>query len=466
MRRFWIWLALTPFLSVFGLSGCELSSNLGGTSDSVQSVFSRQIQPTLNQKCTSCHGLLSQEAGLSLASWEELFQGSQYGDVVIPFSPARSLLLRMAAARVGGAHPGELASDTLSQNELQLLREWITDGAPSDDGTVAFEDAEDLLYVANQEAATVSIIDMTKNVVVRVVDLRDHGYSATAKPHHVAVEPDGSYWYVSLIGENRVARFDRLNNLSGEFEFETPGMLAMDPVGDWLYAGRSLSAPSPPASIGKIRRSDMSGEVIPVVFPRPHALTTDPTGAFVYSSSLGQNHIITYETASGDVTFSPVAGPIHSFVQHAVSPDGGTLAATAQLTSQILFFDLATPATPAFSWSVGANASPWHPVFAPDGLHLYVGNKDANTVTVVSVVNRRVESIITGDGLAEPHGSALSPDGSLLYISNRNSSGSFTPRHDLGDNGRDGTVVVIDRVTGDITKVLEVGPLAAGLGTR
>ena len=69
---------------------------------------------------------------------------------------------------------------------------------------------------------------MTHDVVARVVDLTEFGYLPSAKPHHVAVEPDGSYWYVSLIGANRVAKFSRDNELSGEFVFETPGMLAVD----------------------------------------------------------------------------------------------------------------------------------------------------------------------------------------------------------------------------------------------
>lgn len=451
-------------LLVIALAGCELSSNLD--EDGLpRDRFTGEIQTVLDNKCVSCHGASSPDAGLDLTSWSGLFGGSEFGDVVVPYSPERSLLLRLAGAD-GGAHPGELGRDTLTASEIGRLREWIEDGAPDDDGEIPFADAENLLYVANQDAATVTVIDMGRQVVSRVVDMQDHGYSSTSKPHHVAVEPDGSFWYVSLIGENRVARFDRDNAFVGEFEFETPGMLAVDPVGDWLYAGRSLSAPSPPASIAKIRRSDMTGEEIPVVFPRPHALATEATGAYVYSASLGQNQLITYEVASEDVTFTPVAGAIHSFVQHAVSPAGGLMVSSAQLTSQLLFFDLTDPAAPSFSWSVGVNAAPWHPVFSRDGQRVYVGNKDANTVTVVSVPNRRVDGIIGGDELAEPHGSAISPDGNFLYISNRNTSGSYVPRHDLGDNARDGTIVIVDLATEEITKVLEVGPLAAGLGTR
>ncbi|MEE8267808.1 MAG: hypothetical protein V3R97_02745, partial [Gemmatimonadales bacterium] len=87
-------------------------------------------------------------------------------------------------------------------------------------------DPTPLLYVANQNSALVSVIDMASNTVVETVDLQALGFSATAKPHHVVVEPDGSAWYVSLIAENRVLKFDRDNQLVGQLEFERPGMMA------------------------------------------------------------------------------------------------------------------------------------------------------------------------------------------------------------------------------------------------
>ena len=72
-----------------------------------------------------------------------------------------------------------------------------------------------MVYVPNQSSATVSVIDTRLDSVVATVDLQALGFSATAKPHHVAVEPDGSHWYVSLIGENTVVKFDRENHIVG-----------------------------------------------------------------------------------------------------------------------------------------------------------------------------------------------------------------------------------------------------------
>ncbi|MDX1429368.1 MAG: hypothetical protein R3282_03725, partial [Rhodothermales bacterium] len=384
------------------IAGCELSSNFQEVDDPARRAsFSRDILPILDSKCNQCHGASVRPlpaAGLALSSWDALMQGSRFGEVVIAFDADRSLLLRLAGDRAGPAHPAEAAADTLTDSEVATVRDWIDLGARSDAGVVPFEQADDLLYVCNQDEASVSIIDIDRNVVARVVDLTDYGFSSESKPHHVAVEPDGSAWYVSLIGDNTVAKFDRENSLVGQFEFETPGMVVVDPNSDWLYIGRSLSAPNPPSSIARIDRRDMTGEEIPVVFSRPHALAVNAIGTYAYSASLGTNQLIAIRASDADVSFTAVAGPLHAFVQHAVSPDGSLLASSAQLTSRIIVFDISDAARPVELWSTGTNAEPWHPSFSTDGQWIFAGNRGANTVSVVSVPRQRVEAIITGDG--------------------------------------------------------------------
>src|SRR5690606_14470427 len=55
------------------------------------------------------------------------------------------------------------------------------------------------LYVVNQGGASIAVIDQQALAVDTVIDLTAMGFSPNAKPHHIAVEPDGSAWYVSLI---------------------------------------------------------------------------------------------------------------------------------------------------------------------------------------------------------------------------------------------------------------------------
>ncbi len=420
----------------------------------------------LAEKCVDCHGTQRTESGLSVSNWKAVMTGSDYGEAVIPFDPDNSLLVELASQRVGGAHPGEFDADTLTSAEIEALRRWIGAGAPSADGAVAFAASKNLVYVANQGEASVSIIDAEANVVARRVDLSRLGFSKTAKPHHIAVEGDGSHWYVSLIGENRVLKLDRDNRLVGKVELEVPGLLVLDEQTDRLYVGRSMSAVNAPSSIGVIGLSTGQLEEIDVFFPRPHALAVAPPGRFVYSASLAENTIAAINAETFETELIRLGGNPEVLVQFAVSPDGLMMIAGGQLSGDIHFFDISNPPwLTRTGWTtVGLGA--WHPVFSRDGTRAFVPNKMVNTVTVLNMSTREVDEVISGDGLAEPHGASLSPDGRYLYVSNNNLKGTYRPRHDLEGNANVGTVVVIDTRTSEIVKVLEVGSNATGIGSR
>lgn len=471
------------------LAGCELVGEHEEhiDYDRIDEIrFSRHVQPLLDRTCTSCHGEDEAAAGLRLDTWEHLIEGSRFGEAVIPFDAGRSLLVELTTALRGGPHPHELGADTLTRAEVDFLARWIEEGARNDAGEVPYAGAEQLLYVTNQGSAVVSIIDMTSNLVIRTVDLQEHGFSANAKPHHVAIEPDGSYWYVSLIGDGRVARFDRENRLVATASMETPGMLAVHPTRDLLLAGRSMTAVNPPAALGFIRRSDMQVEEVPVVFPRPHALGLSATGAYAYTASLVENQVVTVDVERGDVAFTAVAGPPQSLAHMAVAPDGRTMYLTAHLTGEMHVFDISSPATPVHVGAVGLGSMPWHPVVTPDSRTVYVGNKGSNTVSVVDAATRAVVDLIEGEGLAEPNGSAVSPDGRYVYVTNNNLQGTYRPRYDLGGatgggGGHDhgggggetpgtggpiGTVVVIETATNRIVRVIEVEENPTGIERR
>ncbi|MFQ5529886.1 MAG: c-type cytochrome domain-containing protein, partial [Gemmatimonadota bacterium] len=245
-----------------------------------------EVQRVLDAKCTQCHSGAGAARGLRLDSWEGVIAGSAHGEAVVAYDADNSLLVELATKLVGGPHPSELESEALSENEVALLREWIEEGAPGDSGQIPFAEADELLYVANQGEAKVSVIDMETNMVIRIVDLQALGFPAHALPHHIAVEPDGSFWYVSLIAGNAVLKFDRENNLIGQIEIEWPGLLALDPSSDRLYVARSMASVNPPHRVGVIRRTHMTLEELDVFIPRPHALAVGPGGRSVFTASL------------------------------------------------------------------------------------------------------------------------------------------------------------------------------------
>jgi DNA-binding beta-propeller fold protein YncE len=321
------------------------------------------------------------------------------------------------------------------------------------------------LYVCNQPDATISIIDPSmSHEVATTVDLTEHGFSDKAKPHHVVVEPDGSAWYVSLIGDNVVAKFNDKNELVDTITFESPGMLSLHPNNDLLYAGHTMSLPGVPPNIAVIQRSDMTPVQVPLSVPidRPHGMKVSPTGDYAYASSLSANKIVAIDTETQQVQ-APVSlpGPHQFYVQLDITADGQTAYITGDQGNQVQVLDLQSPAQPTLEDSVTVDGRPWHPQLSDDGSTLYFGSKATNTVTALNTAT--LDTTTTqGRGLANPHGSALSPDGRFLYLSNANPNGSYE-----SSSGEDvGTVVVIDTQTRQIQTIVEVGKEPAGINTR
>ena len=324
------------------------------------------------------------------------------------------------------------------------------------------------LYVVNQTGASIAVIDEGRNALDTLLDLRALGFSATAKPHHVAVEPDGSAWYVSLIGDGRVLKFDRANRLLGQVALETPGLLALDPAGDRLYVGRSMTAVNPPPRLGVIRRSDFTLlDETDIFIRRPHALAVARDGRHVYAASLAENKVAVLDVAGERVELLDVPGPTHTLVQFTISPDGRRMVVAGELSHQLLVYDLADPARPRLEHTVELPAAsrPWDPVFAPDGRTLYLTLLGASQVAVVDLERMALAGTIEGH-LAQPDGLAISPDGRLLYAANRNEGPppKEHEQHGTGQPGRKGWVAVIDRAAGKVIASIEVGPSPTGVG--
>lgn len=337
------------------------------------------------------------------------------------------------------------------------------------------------IYVTNQSGASISVIDVDTRAIVGRIDLQALGFGPNAKPHDIAAEPDGSYWYVSLIGENRVLKLDAGGRVAGQVEMEVPGLAVAHPTEDLLLVGRSMTAVSPPSSVAFIRRSDMTLlEEVEVVFPRPHALGVRPAGDRAYSASLAENRMAVIDPAESRVALvdlpaaaAPEAAADsahaamghaghtpHTVVEFAIAPDGRTMVASGELSGELLVFDLTDPDAPRVVRTVHLGGSPWHPAFSPDGRWVWVPLHVANAVVVIDASTWEVAGRVEGNGLAQPHAIVISPDGRFVFVSNNNTGGEYVSE---GPDPKPGTVVVIDAATRAIVGVLEVGPNATGM---
>jgi len=330
--------------------------------------------------------------------------------------------------------------------------------------------AQDRLYVVNQAGATISIIDQQRLAVDTVLDLRTLGFTANAKPHHVVVEDDGSFWYVSLIGDGRVLKFDRSNKLIGQVKMETPGLLTLDPVHDSLYVGRSMTAVNPPKALGVIARQPFTlVDEQEIVLPRPHALAVTLDGKWVHTASLAENRIASIEVATGRVQLTTIAGVPRSLVQFALSPDGRTMVAGGELSNTLLVFDLTRPPPMQPVREIVVEGKPWEPRFSPDGRTLYVSLLTKNAVAELDVATWRITRTLEGR-LAQPYGMIVRADGRYAFISNQN-AGAVKEGHSghemhgmSGMSANDGWLTILDLKTGQVHSTLMLGNGPTGMG--
>jgi DNA-binding beta-propeller fold protein YncE len=339
----------------------------------------------------------------------------------------------------------------------------------------------DRLYVAIQGGAQVAVVNMTTLEEEARVDLTAFGFSPNASPHHVVVDPDGSHWYVSLITENRVLRFDADNRLVSEARVEAPGLMVRDANRERVYVGRSMMAVNPPRSIAEVDVGTMEVELADVFFPRPHALAMAPGLDRIYSASLSQNQMGSLDPESFELELLNLDGPIHTLVQFAVSPDGSTLVATAEMTGLLLVYDLSDPVRPELRSSIPVGRRPWHPVFEPGTTRVWFGTKGDGEVVGVELATGEIIARIAHPALLNPHGAAVSADGRHLFISSNGPGGMpmmgdmdmDTPGDHAGHAAQapegapsTGTLTVIDLATRTVVKVLEMGDNTTGIGMR
>lgn len=92
--------------------------------------FETDALPILQRNCVSCHGVGTPQAGLVLATYEGIIKGSTNGQVIVPFKPLQSRLVRM----ISGLHETVMPPDPvprLGLDDADRLVRWIAYGALS-----------------------------------------------------------------------------------------------------------------------------------------------------------------------------------------------------------------------------------------------------------------------------------------------------------------------------------------------
>jgi DNA-binding beta-propeller fold protein YncE len=263
--------------------------------------YPKDIGYLMLSKCaiSGCHNDASHEAtgGLNLSGWNKLFEGSNNGSPVIPFRADYSSLMYFVNtyADLGPINypTMPLHGNSLSRSEVNMLKSWISAGAPDKNGNIKFSGnpSRKKIYVVNQGCRVVTVFDAATLLPMRYIDIADSTEQNTS-PHQVKVSPDGQYWYVCFIGGSYIKRFRTSDDMFdskihvGNASWNT---MSISPDSKFLFAVDW--SPWPGGKVVKCDLNQMRVVDSAKLADAPHGCCVTPDGKHVYITATGGNYV-------------------------------------------------------------------------------------------------------------------------------------------------------------------------------
>ncbi len=452
------------FLILF-LEGCKVDPPV---IDLEGSGYPEEVGKIVLTKCATqgCHNDKSSDgaAGLSLQTWDGLFEGTRNGAALIPFSHSQSTFFMFtntfADLGISNIPTMPIGADPLLKSDVELLRDWINRGAPDKNGNIKFSDNPDRrkLYVANQGCDAVTVFDAASGLPMRYISV---GHSPlNESPHMVKISPDGKYWYVCFISGEYFQKF-RTSDDSFVGEIQVG-------FGSWntfAITNDSKFAFAADLSGGSIFYLDLENLTIKKkysgsgLFLSPHGTALNGDNKYLYATAQYGNYIykvnitnplapniveITLDGSSQIITSPNVFDP-HEI---AFSPDFSKYFVTCQHSNEVRVFKAANDSLLA---RIPTGTKPQEMNFSKSSPYLFVTCTDDSvtfpgkrgSVAIINyLTNSFVKSVFTS---WQPHGVAVDDDRKLVYVANRNANlDGPAPHHSSDCGGRNGSVSVID----------------------
>lgn len=152
--------------------------------------FYRQVRPILQRHCSGCHQPAKQGGGLQLITYELFKKGGENGASFVVGQPDESQIVK----QISGPKPEmPLNSDPLTAAQIEVIRNWIAQGASDDTPAAAKEEI----------SAEKPPVYSSAPVITALAYSRDSSLLAVSGHHEVLLhKADGSGLAARLVGRS------------------------------------------------------------------------------------------------------------------------------------------------------------------------------------------------------------------------------------------------------------------------
>ena len=117
----------------------------------INELFTEGIIPILESKCISCHKPSRSKGELILTSYEDIMNGGENGQIVMPSQPDGSeMISRLKLPLEHDDHMPPEDKTQLTETEIKVLEEWIALGAPEELPIVEIESGHPILTTIDE----------------------------------------------------------------------------------------------------------------------------------------------------------------------------------------------------------------------------------------------------------------------------------------------------------------------------
>ncbi len=287
---------------------------------------------------------------------------------------------------------------------------------------VAASAADGILVVLNKSDHEAALVDPASDKVLAKLP--------TGKgPHEVAASPDGRYAYVSNYGQFRIFQGQPPQQEPGNtitvLDLKQRAVKAtfdlgayMRPHGIWVSRDGTRVWVTSEATQSVLELDAATGKILKVWKTdqqTSHMVVPALDEKKLYVANIGSGSVSVIDRASDAVKTIPTAAGSEGI---AVSPDGREVWVCNRAANTLSVISTADDRVLATFESGGQ--MPIRVKFTPDGKQAWVSNARSNSVTVFQVVGRKL--IGTVDVGAVPVGIQMTPDGKLAYVANTNAN--------------------------------------------